>query len=442
MKNKVETPQDEGWRIFLKSEVDLYKMKTIKEDKWVLCNLELAFVIWYVMIEVWLKRSKKLVINKVFVEYAIKKLKNYEKTYKFEPKAQILLSLSYFIGFLNEFEIFEELKNYYKKIIAKKALSAQMDSKFVKGKIWGLENKKKNILEKKSKNYSKNDLEEKKNDTNVNHEQIKKDKKNYEDKEIDEKNNNSDHRENYQNDQDNESNVNIPNSIAYYFETNEFCSVCGTYIPEELVFSKFTQKFKESFIDCANFQCQARFKGKFNTINLDRNGDDNQRSSYDLYSPINLLLDLDEEFKFYSYTRLFSKECSTLYWNILFYMNLLGLPAFFIEQKISQKILDFSLIFINNYQICNCNIFYKNLDFKDSKFGGGSKTRSKTNSGIKDSFMSDKFNNSGGIDNKGEVVIKFSSKKDLYRIFLLIFLVIKDWKDMIIKLRKALPMIL
>lgn len=155
-KTKVLIPQDEGWRVFLHSGFNLKKLGSMKEEKWVLANLEAIFVIWFVCLEIFLQKTNCLHLNKVLLTYAEKKLKQYSKSHNLEAKAQTLISLSFLIGFCEDLQAFENLKKIYKSLIKKKGLVGIISKKYVAGR-----NRRHEILKTEQNHKSTEQIEEK-----------------------------------------------------------------------------------------------------------------------------------------------------------------------------------------------------------------------------------------------------------------------------------------
>lgn len=271
--------------------------QSLKEKDWINVFLEAIYTLWYGTLEMFIKSKDILIKDKIYI-YACKKLWELKDS-KIFINPQILLSTAFLTGYFNDEETFSKTLEKFKKTIQKFNLKCSLFSQFYNG---ACTRKQFDTTYLKKRNSSL------------------------------------------------ASNIKIPSSISTHYETNEFCTQCGMYIPEEFIFAMFDRSLKTIKIDCPNKNCNGRFEPKFNCVGLKVKGQSDNRKSVRLLSPVRLVKKLND-FLFENFEKeIFNKKKSGfLYWNILFYFNFMGLPAFYVEKDMSREVFNFSMVYLDHY---------------------------------------------------------------------------------------------
>jgi len=131
------------------------------------------------------------------------------------------------------------------------------------------------------------------------------------------------------------------------------------YIPEELILAKFSSDCSVQMIECPNLVCKAKFQPKFNVLKLREKGQSNEKERHKLLSPLRLLRKVGDFLFVRNEEELFNPEKSGhLYWNVLFWCNFMGLPSFFIQEKLDAQTYNFGIVYIDQYSVSLGKIIY------------------------------------------------------------------------------------
>lgn len=140
----------------------------------------------------------------------------------------------------------------------------------------------------------------------------------------------------------------LPISIESYFETNAFCLKCGTYIPEEIILARIIRGGVTSTISkCPNQACLHQYEPSFSRLILKEQGSERTAESTPLMAPLLLFkgvkgfLEGNWAQLLFEVSTVHQKRSSgQLYWNLMFYMNFINLPAFFFERRLGPRVMD------------------------------------------------------------------------------------------------------
>ena len=274
-----------------------------KATKFIKSQLEAIYTLWFLCLEIFLK-IKRIKIGGRIYHYAMDKLFEIHDA-KIEINPQILSSVIFLVGYFQDNIFLEKLLKKYKKKIDSRNLKGLLLSKFYGGFLL------RNDFE---RNAAKQELTK---------------------EEILER-------------------IKIPRSISTHFETNEFCSTCGMYIPEEAIFAKFEKRISKVEIECPNPVCRTQFQPRFHCQTLKMRGQSEEKFAKSLIAPLRLLKKVGDFLFVRKEKELFDEEKGkVLYWNLLFYFNFTSLPAFFMIKGGfgSVDLWNLAMVYLNNYYV-------------------------------------------------------------------------------------------
>ena len=188
-KNPTKSLSSNNWDI-LKMFLSARNIQGLQEGKLVKCFFESINTLWYVCLEIFIK-NKTIQIDDSLYSYAFNKVFNIEAEGQM-INMQILSTVAYLNGYFGNQNDFDKLTRKYSKTITAMNFKCGLQAKYYTGM--------------KHKNDFLKLFKEEKNDLAC---------------------------------------YKIPTSVSTHFETNQFCSVCNMYIPEELILAKFSSDHGE-----------------------------------------------------------------------------------------------------------------------------------------------------------------------------------------------------
>ena len=362
------------------------------DDKWARANLEMLHTVWFVALQIFLQ-NQAVPISVHLVNFAYNKFLELEAE-KINWNVQIVKSLAFCLGVFREVFKFQRVIKKAHKVLEEHNQQMAVYAEYVKGlQVKPSEIDPKIKVLKFVKETSKELIVPKLMDSSV------------EVKDADE-------------DQRDEL---IPAAVKSYFATNAFCSQCATYIPEEIILATMNKDPKKTIAKCPNQACLFEYQPVFNCKYLKEKGCREIQSSRPLLSPLRLFILTKEFLTTNNPSALFSEHASPdLYWNILFYGNLLNLPCFFVQEGLNPHLVEFSMHQLNYFV------------FEEKYGSGGTKTTINGISNNESSFAENshslsmspekkRSNNSatsgrsgdGTLSTTSSTTAKFSFKKDL-----------------------------
>ena len=285
------------------------------DDKWARANIEMLHTVWFMCLQIYLQgRAAPISIH--LVNFAYNKFIEMEAE-KINWNVQLVKSLAFCLGVYREVFKFQRVFKKAQKIIQEQNQQMSVYAEFVKGlQIKPSETDPKIKVLKFVKEPSKELIAPKPADSNV------------EVKDADEE----------------QRDEMIPTSVKSYFATNAFCSQCDTYIPEEIILATMNKDPKKTKAKCPNQACLFEYEPVFNCKYLKEKGCREIQNSRRLLSPLRLFTLAREFLGSQNPSLLFCEHASPdLYWNILFYGNLLNLPCFFIQEGLHPHLEEFSM---------------------------------------------------------------------------------------------------
>lgn len=235
------------------------------EEKWAKRNLEFLYTAWFLSLRVFMREEvQQQYIN--LIVFAYEKLIQMEEE-KLNPSIDSIKSMAFMLGIFNEGNKLSRIMSKYSKVIDTTGQYISVMVEYIRGSTvkkapLQLSHKqlKFAVPESKTENYSEEQLQ------------------GFDIKTMDI-------------DQRDES---IPTSVRSYFETNAFCSQCGTYIPEEIILAKIQRSTEKTRSVCPNLVCMREYEPTFNCIFLKQQGSKKGEESVKLLSPLRLLIELKE----------------------------------------------------------------------------------------------------------------------------------------------------
>lgn len=296
--------------------------KKFDEEKWARQNLELLYTIWFVSIRIFLaKYPQQAAIN--LVVFAFNKLSQLEAE-KISVNIDMIKNLAFMLGVFKEVSKLQKLMKKYAKVINENNQAMAVYAEFVSGS-----SVKPVTLDPSLKSIKYGDIGSKKNE--------------YSESELV----NID----LQTQNDEKRDALIPVNVKSYFESNAFCQSCGTYIPEEIIFGKLDRGFEKTTATCPNQACRFSYEPIFKIIFLKEKGSTTVSEGIKLISPTRLWILIKDFLETHPSEDLFKQEISgDIYWNMVFYTNLLNVPAFFSEDLERPKILEYTLSNLHLYR--------------------------------------------------------------------------------------------
>jgi hypothetical protein len=359
------------------------------DEKWARANLEMLHTVWFLCLQIFLQ-SQAVPISIHLVNFAYNKFIEMEAE-KINWNIQIVKSLSFCLAIFREVFKFRRVVEKAHKIIENQNQKMSVYAEYVKGlQIKPSKIDPKIKVQKFVKETPKDLMLSKSIDSQI---------------------------EVVAADEDQRDDL-IPTAVKSYFETNAFCSQCATYIPEEIILASMNKDPKKTRAKCPNQACLFEYEPVFSCKYLKEKGCREIQNSRHLLSPLRLFTLAREFLTSSSPQLLFSEHQSPdLYWNILFYGNLLNLPCFFIQDGLNPHLVEFSMHQLDYFV------------FEEKYGSGGSKTTINGISNNNESSFGEnnhsmtisrdrrKLNTSAPGTKDGDkstsVAAKFSFKKDL-----------------------------
>lgn len=252
-------------------EEDLKKEEYIlkfSDEKWAKQNIEMLFTVWFLSLKVFMKQP----VNPQYcnlVNFAYDKLIEMEAE-KYQPSIDVIKSAAFMLGIFREGSKIARIIRKFSKVIEATGQLASIYGEYIQGSQVKILSQ--NASNKQVKYKSSNHEQDRYTQAQLDSFTIK---------ELDE----------------DERDEHIPVAIKSYFETNTFCSICQTYIPEEIILAKMKRDPKSTHAVCPNQACSAIYEPVFNCLFLKQKGSKKAQESVKLLSPLNLLLELKEFLK-------------------------------------------------------------------------------------------------------------------------------------------------
>ena len=272
------------------------------EEKWARCNLEILFTVWLTCLRVSTVKGVYHCFSEL-VSFAFNRFIELEVD-KVDINSEMIKSLAFLLGVFNDQMRFQKLFKKNTKVIDEHGQSIAVYSDFLKGtKVTKKQVDPSLKHVKYSSGVKKRDYTE---------EQMQA---------IDLKDADEYQRDNM-----------IPLGVKSHFETNTFCSKCGTYIPEEIILARIQKDFKQTRALCPNQACNYEYEPFFSCLFLKEIGPHKTKEAIKLQSPLRLFIITKEFLETREAIDLFDPEVSgDLYWNLLFYFNFMNLPSYFMD---------------------------------------------------------------------------------------------------------------
>ena len=238
----------------------------IAEEKWARINIEMLHTVWFLCLRVFMQKKVYKSYNNL-VEFAYNKLIKMEDE-KIHPSLDCIKNIAFLLGIFKEGKKLQFLIRKFSKTISERGQMASVYSEFILGT-----QVKKIEIDPNFKMIKYNDADR------INSQELDAEKLN----QITIKDFNEEDRDEL-----------IPIAIKSYFETNAFCSKCGTYIPEEIILAKIKRDLNKTNAVCPNGACLSEYDPTFNCLFLKQQGSKMSQESVKLLSPINLLREVKE----------------------------------------------------------------------------------------------------------------------------------------------------
>lgn len=284
------------------------------DEKWARANIEMLHTVWFMCLQIYLQ-GRAAPISVHLVNFAYNKFIEMEAE-KINWNIQLVKSLAFCLGVYREVFKFQRVFKKAQKIVYEHNQQMSVYAEFVKGlQIKPYEADPKIKVLKFAKENSTAPTEPKQAGQTA-------EMKDTEEDQRDEM---------------------IPTAVKSYFATNAFCSQCATYIPEEIILATMNKDPKRTRAKCPNQACLFEYEPVFNCKYLKEKGCREIQNSRRLLSPLHLFSQLRDFLSTQTPWSLFSELTSgDLYWNVLFYGNLLNVPCFFVQADLHPHLEDFS----------------------------------------------------------------------------------------------------